>query len=395
MGKQLSRCGIALVMVASLLFFAASPAAAHDPSCGDHPNQNRGFAVNRRQSLTGEQVGNARLIMGIAQERRLPRRAAEIAITAALQASSLKNSPGNDRGLFQQTPRYYPGVAVSSPRGATNAFYDRLVTLPRWQSKPIATTARTVQGARATRAFTNNAPIATAITDRWWGNKDNPTRCPSGSGSTGTQSSNNGANGSNASADSSASSSRSSNNGANGSNASADSSSSTSSQSARNQSSNSRARTTTTQRQATTRRPAARTATPPKIFTVTGTNRVRVGGIVVNRTIGTNLQGLLAAASADGLNLRGSGWRDPARQIALRKQNCGLSNYSVYRKSPSLCKPPTARPGTSNHEKGLAVDFRNCSTRRTTCYKWLNANASKYGLRNLPSEPWHWSVNGR
>jgi LAS superfamily LD-carboxypeptidase LdcB len=46
------------------------------------------------------------------------------------------------------------------------------------------------------------------------------------------------------------------------------------------------------------------------------------------------------------------------------------------------------------HERGLAVDFASCSTRSNPCYRWLAANAARYGLFNLPSEPWHWSTNG-
>ena len=34
-------------------------------------------------------------------------------------------------------------------------------------------------------------------------------------------------------------------------------------------------------------------------------------------------------------------------------------------------------------------------THASPCYQWLAANASHYGLFNLPSEPWHWSVTGR
>ena len=28
-------------------------------------------------------------------------------------------------------------------------------------------------------------------------------------------------------------------------------------------------------------------------------------------------------------------------------------------------------------------------------FVWLTANAARFGFFNLPSEPWHWSVNGR
>lgn len=58
----------------------------------------------------------------------------------------------------------------------------------------------------------------------------------------------------------------------------------------------------------------------------------------------------------------------------------------------------TARPGSSNHELGLAIDFECDGTlirsRTTTCFEWLAASAPTFGLYNLPSEPWHWSVDG-
>lgn len=103
---------------------------------------------------------------------------------------------------------------------------------------------------------------------------------------------------------------------------------------------------------------------------------------------------MVNAAANDGVSLSGGGYRDPSRQIALREQNCGSSNYAIYQMPSSQCSPPTAPPGSSNHEVGLAVDFDNCSSRGSACYQWLNSNASSFGMYNLPSEPWHWSVNG-
>ncbi len=55
---------------------------------------------------------------------------------------------------------------------------------------------------------------------------------------------------------------------------------------------------------------------------------------------------------------------------------------------------PVATPGNSNHQMGLAIDFANCKTHSTACFKWLDANAAKYGYQNFPVEPWHWSPNG-
>ena len=62
--------------------------------------------------------------------------------------------------------------------------------------------------------------------------------------------------------------------------------------------------------------------------------------------------------------------------------------------SAGSCRPPTAKPGQSQHEIGLAIDFSNCS-RSSACFGWLRGNASRFGYYNLPSESWHWSTSGR
>jgi len=122
-----------------------------------------------------------------------------------------------------------------------------------------------------------------------------------------------------------------------------------------------------------------------------------VGGITVAASIAGQLQSLLNAASADGIALGGSGYRDPSSQVALRQQNCGSSSYAIYQMSPSQCSPPTARPGSSMHEQGLAIDFTEGGgvlTRGSAGFSWLSGHAAQYGFYNLPSEPWHWSTTG-
>lgn len=135
--------------------------------------------------------------------------------------------------------------------------------------------------------------------------------------------------------------------------------------------------------------------------TPVGRNQIRsVGkGISVHTSIADDVSRLLADASAAGLTLGGGGYRDSAAQITTRRRNCGTSNYAIYEMPASRCRPPTARPGTSMHEQGKAIDFTSngqlIRSRSNKAYIWLNNNAVKYGLFNLPSEPWHWSVNGR
>jgi peptidoglycan hydrolase CwlO-like protein len=122
------------------------------------------------------------------------------------------------------------------------------------------------------------------------------------------------------------------------------------------------------------------------------------GSITVAGSIAANVQSLLDAAAADGVALCGGGWRSPEEQIQLRMEHCGTSNYAIYEMPASQCSPPTARPGSSLHEQGLAIDFTcdggGAVDHGDACWTWLEANANSYGLFNLPSEPWHWSVDG-
>ncbi|MGH9210328.1 MAG: D-alanyl-D-alanine carboxypeptidase family protein [Acidimicrobiales bacterium] len=123
------------------------------------------------------------------------------------------------------------------------------------------------------------------------------------------------------------------------------------------------------------------------------------GSITVDSSLEGPLSSLLQAAAADGVTLCGSGYRSPEAQIEVRRSNCGTSDYAIYDMPASDCSPPTARPGTSEHEVGLAIDF-TCggggviSSTGSSCYQWLDANAAGYGLYQLPSEIWHWSTTG-
>jgi len=128
-----------------------------------------------------------------------------------------------------------------------------------------------------------------------------------------------------------------------------------------------------------------------------------VGGITVASSLAPQLEALLNAARADGIVLGGHGYRSPEVTARLRVTN---GCRDVYNAPASSCRVPTARPGTSEHEKGLAVDFTyqgqticfprssaNCSG--NAGFTWLRNNAGSYGLRNLSTEAWHWSTTGR
>lgn len=124
-----------------------------------------------------------------------------------------------------------------------------------------------------------------------------------------------------------------------------------------------------------------------------------VGGIQVHVSIAGPVGDLLAAAQADGVNLGGWGYRDSIRQIELRQAHCGSSEYDIWEKPAFSCSPPTARPGQSMHERGLAIDFTynggSMTSRENPGFIWLANNAARFGFVNLPSEPWHWSTTGQ
>lgn len=151
----------------------------------------------------------------------------------------------------------------------------------------------------------------------------------------------------------------------------------------------------------TTPTATAPTTTVPKTATprpASAPPLTTVRGITVATTIASELESLLSAADEAGLRLSGGGYRSSDAQIETRRANCGPTDYDIYEKPASACDPPTARPGQSMHEQGLAIDFtsngRLIQSQSDPAFTWLSRNASRFGLFNLPREPWHWSTNG-
>lgn len=103
-------------------------------------------------------------------------------------------------------------------------------------------------------------------------------------------------------------------------------------------------------------------------------------GEKLDSSIADNFDAMVAAAKKDGVDLQiESGWRSRQEQEVLyQKYLNGTGNLA-------------AKPGTSNHESGQAIDFKNTPG----AFEWLEANAARFGLKNLPGEPWHYSVNGK
>jgi hypothetical protein len=101
------------------------------------------------------------------------------------------------------------------------------------------------------------------------------------------------------------------------------------------------------------------------------------GKLVVNSRISAVIIRMVRDARAAGVSVSASsGFRTMAYQQCLAGGGCGVGGQA-------------AKPGWSNHQMGLAVDWTQ------PMYNWMAKNGSKYGFyAKVPGEPWHWSPNG-
>ncbi len=125
---------------------------------------------------------------------------------------------------------------------------------------------------------------------------------------------------------------------------------------------------------------------PGNDFTTPGAD----GHAIVNSRVSGAWFSLVEAAKSDGVTLSaGSSFR------SMRHQE------SIFAGNPN--PKFVARPGGSSHQAGVAIDFSNmqvkgggtCASRATSGnpgWKWLYANAEKYGFKQYSAEAWHWDA---
>lgn len=104
----------------------------------------------------------------------------------------------------------------------------------------------------------------------------------------------------------------------------------------------------------------------------------------INPILLSRFSQLQAAARAAGFDISiGSGYRTVEEQIALRKAN-GCPD--IWNSPASSCRVPTAIPGTSNHNHGLAIDIAGSKEAK----RWANQHGAEFGLHfPVPGEDWH------
>src|SRR5690606_28060238 len=108
-------------------------------------------------ALSGEQEGNARIIIQVGREQGVPDYGIIIALATAMQESSLRNINWGDRdsvGLFQQRTSTGWGTVedIMNPYHSAYLFYQGragytrgLLDIAGWQSMPLTVAAQKVQ----------------------------------------------------------------------------------------------------------------------------------------------------------------------------------------------------------------------------------------------------------
>jgi LAS superfamily LD-carboxypeptidase LdcB len=135
---------------------------------------------------------------------------------------------------------------------------------------------------------------------------------------------------------------------------------------------------------------------PADIVVVDGFERT----VPLHRLAAEAWAALTAAARADGhaapLLLPVSGYRTVEEQAWLWEG--ALTRYG----DPEVACQWVARPGTSTHQSGRAVDCHLGdpieseyvdAMRRTPAWHWLVAHAETFGFYPYDTEPWHWEYN--
>jgi len=157
-----------VIAAAVLVGFLISPLLHADAACPSAPVASASTPAQERWS--DEQVANARTIVAIGNQRRVPREGQVIAVAAALQESRLRNLRGGDRdsiGLFQQRPSQGWGTPdqLADPAYQTQRFYDKLLRTRDWQKMRVTDAAQAVQVSAYPGAYAKHVPAATRLVD--------------------------------------------------------------------------------------------------------------------------------------------------------------------------------------------------------------------------------------
>lgn len=176
--------GFVPAMVTSVFEASRSSAAFGFNACGS-----AGLALPGRTQITGfdsGQVNNARVIVGVGQQMRVPPKGWIVAVATAMRESTLHNRAnptvpeslklphegvGTDHdslGLFQQRPSQGWGTPAQllDTRYASAKFYEKLLRVPGWEQMRLTEAADAVQRSGFPDKYQQWAPAATLMVNR-------------------------------------------------------------------------------------------------------------------------------------------------------------------------------------------------------------------------------------
>ena len=102
---------------------------------------------------------------------------------------------------------------------------------------------------------------------------------------------------------------------------------------------------------------------------------------------------MVEAAKKDGVKIKsGQGYR----HLGSEEEGCGkgFTQWCAWKKYKSGTGALAAKPGTSNHGLGLAVDIKHCK-KGGEVHNWLIKNAEKFKFYPFSKESWHWTYGFR
>ncbi len=118
------------------------------------------------------------------------------------------------------------------------------------------------------------------------------------------------------------------------------------------------------------------------------------GYAIVNSKVAVKFYKLVADIERDGVSISAdSSFRTMDHQRSICRQNGPCNACYFHGRNCLHAFKMVAKPGTSNHQLGDAVDFvgvQHGNDRWDALVKY----AGRYGLKNYPPEPWHWSPTG-
>ena len=138
---------------------------------------------------------------------------------------------------------------------------------------------------------------------------------------------------------------------------------------------------------------------------------VEYEGHLVDSSIASSLDKMFKSAKKDGINLKiNTAYRDRNEQqeIYERRVKAYIKKGNTKEQAIARTNSEVQKPGYSEHETGLALDFSNPERpeENSSMWKWLENNSYKYGfvlrypkdktdITKVANEEWHYRYVGK